>query len=172
MKLKAFERIIEALNNNDIKYLIAGGLAVVAHGYVRFTADIDLILDLSETNVKEAMRIFKELGFIPRAPVNIESFADKKLREQWIQEKNLKVFSLWNKQYPLTEIDLFVSSPVIFEKAYEQAVYFELKPGLKASFLSFDDLIETKKLAGRPKDIDDIKNLLVVHGSKKEDHNV
>ena len=82
---------VKDINNNDIKYLIAGGLAVVAHGYVRFTADIDLILDLSETNVKEAMRIFKELGFITRAPVNIESFADKKLREQWIQEKNLKM---------------------------------------------------------------------------------
>ena len=172
MKSKTVERIIEALNKNDIKYLIAGGLAVVAHGYVRFTADIDLILDLSETNVKKAMHIFKDLGFIPRAPVNIESFADKRLREQWMQEKNLKVFSLWHKQYPLTEIDLFVNSPVIFEKAYEQAAYFALKPGLKASFLSFNDLIETKKSAGRPKDIDDINNLLLVRGSKKEDHNV
>jgi len=43
---RSVEAIVDALNAAGVRYLIAGGLAVVAHGYVRFTADVDLILDL------------------------------------------------------------------------------------------------------------------------------
>jgi len=38
---RSVEAIIGALNAARVRYLVAGGLAVVAHGYVRFTADID-----------------------------------------------------------------------------------------------------------------------------------
>ena len=41
MKLKSISTIFQSLNEAGVKYLLAGGLAVVAHGYVRFTADID-----------------------------------------------------------------------------------------------------------------------------------
>jgi hypothetical protein len=33
---------------------VAGGLAVVAHGYVRLTMDIDLIIQLEDKNLNEA----------------------------------------------------------------------------------------------------------------------
>ena len=39
MERRSIEVIIRALNEAHVRYLIAGGLAVVAHGYVRFTAD-------------------------------------------------------------------------------------------------------------------------------------
>ena len=43
MEKRSVEAIIRALNAASARYLVAGGLAVVAHGYVRFTADVDLI---------------------------------------------------------------------------------------------------------------------------------
>ncbi len=37
MKLTSFEALVAALESAGVRYLIAGGLAVVAHGYARFT---------------------------------------------------------------------------------------------------------------------------------------
>ncbi len=42
MKLASLEAIVRALNEGSVRYLIAGGLAVNAHGYVRLTQDVDL----------------------------------------------------------------------------------------------------------------------------------
>jgi predicted nucleotidyltransferase len=42
MKIDDVGTILRALNDANVRYLIVGGLAVVAHGYVRFTQDIDL----------------------------------------------------------------------------------------------------------------------------------
>ncbi len=46
MKVDDIRTILRALNDADVRYLIVGGLAVVAHGYVRFTQDIDLVIQL------------------------------------------------------------------------------------------------------------------------------
>ena len=51
MEKHSVDAIVGALNMANVRYLVAGGLAVVAHGYVRFTADIDLIVDLEPANV-------------------------------------------------------------------------------------------------------------------------
>ena len=45
MVVRSLEVIFLALNNAGVRYLVAGGLAVVAHGFVRFTNDVDLIVD-------------------------------------------------------------------------------------------------------------------------------
>jgi predicted nucleotidyltransferase len=46
MKVDDVRTILRALNDANVRYLIVGGLAVVAHGYVRFTQDIDLVVQL------------------------------------------------------------------------------------------------------------------------------
>ena len=94
MRKQSVEHIVRALNGASVRYLIARGLAVVAHGYLRFTADIDLILDLDEDNAKRALAALKALGYCPRAPVEMEEFADAQTRARWVREKKLAVFSL------------------------------------------------------------------------------
>jgi hypothetical protein len=59
--------IVEGLNAAGARYLIAGGLAVVAHGHVRFTADVDIVLDMSGANLERAIRALGGLGYRPRA---------------------------------------------------------------------------------------------------------
>lgn len=44
MKLISFEAIVRTLNEAGIRYLVAGGLAVSAHGYLRFTKDADFVI--------------------------------------------------------------------------------------------------------------------------------
>ncbi len=45
MEVRSIEAIVRSLNDAGVRYLIAGGLAVIAHGYTRVTQDVDLILD-------------------------------------------------------------------------------------------------------------------------------
>lgn len=168
MQKHSVEAIIRALNGAQVRYLIVGGLAVVAHGYLRFTADVDLIVGFEKENLKKALQALTKLGYRPRAPVSIEEFADSASRTTWIKEKGMIVFSLWSAQHEFTEIDLFVESPFDFDKAYSKAAHLELIPQLPATFVSLEDLISLKKEAGRPEDLLDIEKLKMIRGKTND----
>ena len=65
MKVDDVRTILRALNDANVRYLIVGGLAVVAHGYVRFTQDIDLVVQLERENVLRAMNALTAIGYRP-----------------------------------------------------------------------------------------------------------
>jgi len=159
MRQKTLVKIFEALNRENVRYLVAGGLAVVAHGYLRFTADLDLVLDMDEENLSRAMQVFESIGYRARAPVTLMDFVDSEKRKRWAREKNLTVFSLWSEKYPFTEIDIFVDPPIAFEDAYKSRVRLEVADKVDASFIGFDELIHLKKKAARPRDLEDIERL-------------
>jgi hypothetical protein len=152
------ERILQALEQSGARYLIVGGVAVVLHGYPRFTADLDLVLALDSPNVLLALRSLHALGYKPRAPVPVEQFADEEIRKSWIEEKGLVVFSLWSSQFPVTQVDLFVQEPFPFEEAYARALRADLGFAT-VTVASIADLIELKRRAGRAKDLEDIEAL-------------
>jgi hypothetical protein len=159
MERRSVELIVRSLNEARVRYLVAGGLAVVAHGYVRFTADVDLLLDLAPDNAARAVRALAGLGYRPRAPVPIEDFARPEQRAVWMRDKDMMVFSLFSPDHPATEIDLFVDPPIDFERAWTAAARMEVAPGVEAIVLGRADLIEMKRRAGRPVDIEDARHL-------------
>lgn len=163
MQKHSVEAIIRALNDAEVRYLIVGGLAVIAHGYMRFTTDVDLLLDLEQDNVQRAIAVLQSLDYRPRLPIAITDFADTHKREQWVNEKNLIVFSLASTQHPLTEIDIFAQNPFSFTQAYETAAWKEVVVGLTAPIISLEDLLRLKQQAGRPQDINDIARLKELH---------
>jgi hypothetical protein len=167
MEKGSVEAIITALNRSNVRYLVAGGLAVVAHGYLRFTADVDLIVDLERANLGRAIEALDTLGYRPRAPVPFEQFAEPALRQQWVRDKGLTVFSLYSSEHPATEIDLFVESPVDFDQAYVGARWMEVAPGITASFLGLADLLLLKRRSGRPQDLLDVDKLNAIAAQAK-----
>jgi len=44
MNANSFLMIADALNNASVRFLVVGGLAVGAHGHVRYTNDVDLVI--------------------------------------------------------------------------------------------------------------------------------
>jgi hypothetical protein len=159
VEVRSIQAIVRALNEAEVRYLIAGGLAVLAHGYMRATADLDLILDLSEENLRKALTALTALDYRPKPPVAIELFADAATRAQWVREKGLTVFSLFSPAHQTVDIDLFVEAPLDFARAYAEAERQEIVPGLPAVFVSLPDLLAMKRQAGRTKDLIDIENL-------------
>jgi hypothetical protein len=152
------ERILRALEESRCRYLVVGGVAVVLHGHLRFTADLDLVIALEADNLRNALDSLQGLGYRPRAPVSLEEFADPEARGRWVQQKGLTVFSLWSPSCPATEIDIFAEEPFPFEDAYRRAVRADLGVTTVA-VVHLSDLIAMKRAAGRPQDIEDVRAL-------------
>ena len=156
---KSLVAIIGALNAARVRYLVVGGLAVVAHGYLRYTADVDLVLDPDPESLKRAIAALAGLGYRPRAPVPFETFADPVNRASWRRDKGMLVFSIHSPDHAATEIDLFLDSPFDFDQAYSEAFSGEVAPGAVATFVSRPRLIAMKRAVGRPQDLSDVQKL-------------
>src|SRR5262245_43586269 len=100
MERRSVETVVGSLNRANVRYLVVGGLAVVAHGFVRFTADIDLVLDPDPAALRRAIVALVGLGYRPRAPVPFEDYADPAKRTSWMRDKGLTVFSVFSDQHP------------------------------------------------------------------------
>jgi hypothetical protein len=55
MTAESVARIVEALNRSGCRSLVAGGLAVVAHGYLRYTDEMDIALDSESAANRSAL---------------------------------------------------------------------------------------------------------------------
>lgn len=118
MRLASFEAIVRALNEANVRYLVAGGLAVNAHGYLRFTKDADFVIQLIPDNIARTFAALQPLGYKPLAPVTAEQFAERATRESWIRDKNMQVLQLWSDYHRETSIDIFVQEPFPFDEEY------------------------------------------------------
>lgn len=76
-----YEEVFRALNKAKVKYVVAGGVAVVLHGYRRNTDDLDLYVLLEEKNLDYLFDALKSAGYSPKVPVTKEQFKDKRQRE-------------------------------------------------------------------------------------------
>ena len=132
-----------------MRYLVAGGLAVNVHGYLRFTKDVDLVVQLESDNILRALTALGALGYRPTIPVRAELFADK----------GMQVFQLWSDQHRETPIDIFVTEPFAFDQEYSQALVKPLQDDLSVPFVTIPTLIRMKQLADRPQDRIDIEHL-------------
>ena len=139
--------------------MVVGGVAVVLHGHPRFTADLDLVVELTASNASAAIAALQTLGYRPRAPVRAEDFAVEDIRASWRKDKGLTVFSLWSSSYPGTEVDLFVEEPFDFEEAWSRRLDALLEDATTVHVVGIDDLRALKASVGRPKDVDDIAQL-------------
>ncbi|RJQ32136.1 MAG: hypothetical protein C4562_03655 [Actinobacteria bacterium] len=162
-----YQKIIEKLHEKDIKYLVVGGIAVNLYGYIRATADLDILILLDHINTAKFVEITKELGYKPRVPVNIDDFSNASKRESWIKEKNMKVFSVYNPNNTMEHIDVLIENYIDFDKAFERREVIKLD-NTEINLINIDDLIKLKKVSGRDRDMIDIKALTKIKELKNE----
>ena len=159
MEMRSIEAIVRALENASVRYIIVGGLAVNAHGYSRMTRDIDLVIQLESSNTQRGPEALLGAGYRLMIPEKPEAFADPEMRERWRTEKGMIVLKLWSDEHRRTPIDVFVYEPFDFDREYDSAVWVEISPGLRAPIISLPALLQMKREAGRPRDLEDINEL-------------
>ena len=158
--------LFKALNDADVKYVVVGGFATVLHGYARLTMAVDLMVDLAPQEATRAMQTLESLGFKPRAPVPAAQFADAAKRQEWIEQKGMKVFSFHNPANPMLTIDVFVQHPIPFTDLCARAERMVIE-GVPVYICSIEDLITLKQQAGRPLDLLDIEKLRIIQEKRK-----
>ena len=141
-------RAVDALRNANVPYAICGGLAVVIHGYVRLTDDIDLLILPSD--ILKAKRALQSAGFgfsnpeplvLPHgqaASLMIHRMLRMEGEDHLILdmiEANDSLQSVWNTKQ---------------EYAWE---------GRSIHVVSLEGLVQMKQRAGRPQDLADIAHL-------------
>lgn len=159
MRVSSLETIFRALNQAQAEYLVVGGVAVIAHGHMRLTNDLDLVLSLSSERLPAALRALASVGLRPRIPVDIQHFANPELRLQWQEEKGMVVFNLFHLSDSDLVVDIFVVEPFDFAVEYRDAKLQEFAPGLLVPVVSLSRLIAMKTEVGRPQDLIDAEKL-------------
>lgn len=141
-----FRDFINALNEQNVKYILVGGFSVILHGYSRTTGDMDIWVNRSKDNYKKLKNAFAQFG-MPVFDMTEENFL---FHPAW------DVFTFGT---PPVAIDIMVRiEGMNFLDCYKNAVTFE-DDGLKIKTIHRSNLIEAKKRAARFKDLDDLENL-------------
>ncbi|MGB7055990.1 MAG: hypothetical protein WBE28_11795 [bacterium] len=155
------EDILRSLEKEHIDYAVIGGIAVVLYGYVRFTKDIDLLIDFSEDNVRRFIKVLAALNFQPGVPIDPLDMADERKREEWMREKNVKVITFYNPESQLLQIDVLITKNLADMKKIRKTL-----DGFEISLVDYDELLKMKKETARPTDLIDIEKLEEIRKSR------
>ena len=140
---KDFQDFIQALNNNEVKYILVGGYAVILHGYIRSTADMDIWVKKTKGNYQKLKKALNEFG----APSILES--------EFLGDE----FNVWGIGREPNKIEIMSEvKGLVFDGAYKESTFYH-QGNLRIRFLHFNHLLESKKAAGRFKDKNDIEQL-------------
>lgn len=153
-----YEDIFRRLNEREVDYVVVGGVALVLHGVIRLTADLDLMVHLEEKNLTRFIETMEELGYRPKVPAPARSLLDPQMRQRFVEEKNMKVFSFYHPQEAVSLVDIFIDEPADYGTIKAHSV--KIRSGSTIiPIVSIDDLITLKRISGRPQDLADIAAL-------------
>src|SRR3990172_6491142 len=143
--------LLQTLSDEQVQYVLVGGLAVQLHGFLRSTFDIDLVLAMNDENLSRFIAIAQGYGLVPVIPVPMDSLRNASLIDQWHREKGMLAFALREPHIGGSMVDVLVRSDVPYDRLMANAVAGELF-GRKVWIASIDDLLVMKRIANRPKD--------------------
>jgi predicted nucleotidyltransferase len=139
-----FKELLMSLNSNGVRYLLIGGYAVIIHGYIRFTADLDVVVSNSPENVEKCVAALAEFGF-----------GETKLGpELFSQPGSLVRIGV----EPIRIEMLNYLKGLDFDEAYERRIAYSVED-IKIDVISLPDLITNKTAVHRPKDLLDVQEL-------------
>ncbi len=153
-----FLDIFRKLNEKQLDYVVIGGVALVMHGVVRLTADLDLMVAMDRGNLQKLIDAMAELGYRPRVPEPPEALLEPAKRTFWREEKHMEVFSFYDPAKPLALVDVMINEPIGYAQIKRGTVIMSAGR-VEIPVAGVDDLIALKRISGRPQDLEDIKAL-------------
>ena len=150
--MTGFARILEDLNEAEVRYVLIGGIALIRHGVVRATRDIDAVFDPDEENVDRIQALVTKWNAtrpdgssIPRNGIS--------------PERSIHLST------PMGDLDLVteVIAGFPFQQLLERAEVRKVD-GVEAPICSLADLVAMKRAVGRERDLADLADLEAAHG--------
>ena len=139
------DRILRALLDADVRFVLIGGLASQVHGSPSLTGDVDICFELEGENLARLAGALDTLAAIRRElPPGIAAPIDARALQAG------DVFALTTR---FGDLDLLAHPDpgLDFEVLAERSIAAEVL-GVKVRVASLEDLMAMKRAAGRPKD--------------------
>lgn len=162
-----YEEILREFQKQKVKYVLVGGIAVNLLGFLRSTADMDILVEMSNNNLRKVVTILKKKGYQVKQPVDPMEIANEKTRQDWIHNKHMKAFNFY-KEDELKEVDIIIESPVPYEEAKKNTLKIRIG-NMILPIISIDNLVKMKKNTGRSVDkfdIEELKKIKKLKGAK------
>ncbi len=142
--------VFASLHRHDVRYVVIGGIAAVLHGVPRATFDLDILIEATPANAERLLAAFTEAGL---ATATLTSASEILANEITIFKDRVR-------------IDVQTLTPgLAFETAWAGRVEMAYQ-GRPFHVASRADLIASKRAAGRPIDLEDVR--LLEAGSAKD----
>ena len=139
-----FKDFIQALNENNVRYLVIGAYALAFHGHPRYTKDIDIWLWMDDKNATNALKAIAQFGFASLG-LSADDFLEP---DTFIQ-----------LGFPPNRIDLIIGlKGMNFERCYTSKIEVEFED-VTVNFIDLENLKKTKRIAGRLQDLADLEKL-------------
>ena len=139
-----FSDLLRLFNDNHVRYLVIGGYAVIQYAEPRYTKDLDMWISTDTNNAAAVYRALKAFG-APLVGLTEADFAEEGY--------------FYQMGFPPVRVDILMGIPGgDFEQAWNNRNEVDFD-GLVVSFISRQDLIDSKKASGRPQDLIDADNL-------------
>lgn len=157
-------RIFETLQRHRVEYLTIGGVAVNAHGHVRNTRDVDVLIEWSAENMRRLAAALTELD------AQLSGVDADLLDVDPHDSDDLLNGGNFTLRTAAGGLDLFDPSEIPGGRPYA-----EMRPraveavveGVSIRAVGFDDLIRLKREAGRDRDLEDVATLLAAKRGAK-----
>jgi hypothetical protein len=147
----AFQALAAAFGAQRLRWYLFGAQAVVVHGRPRLTTDIDVAVELGERTVANLVDAMAEQGIDLRFPLDARLQAARLLPAVHSPSR--------------LPIDIVITSPGFDEEVLDRALPVQLG-GVVVPVVSPEDLIAMKILAGRPKDLEDVRGVVRACGER------
>jgi len=150
------KNIAKALLAGDISYMIIGGQAVLLYGEPRLTKDIDITLGIGIEGLPHIKRIAESINLKPLVE-DSDAFAKETL-----------VFPVADEKSGI-RVDFIFSFSSYERQAIDRAKAVRIED-VPIMFASLEDLVIQKIISGRPRDLEDIKAILIKNPEYDADH--
>ncbi len=146
-----FEDFVVLLNKQEVDYMIVGGYALAFHGKPRHTGDLDIWIDLSDSNAKKTIDVINKFGMASLGMT----------KDDFLQKGGITQIG-----YPPLRIDILNEiDGVNFKDAFINRLVIEVD-GILINYIGLDDLIRNKQTTGRRQDISDVVELNKLRNKK------
>jgi hypothetical protein len=147
-----FERLLRTMTDGDVEFLVVGGVAATLHGSARLTLDLDVMYRRTGENMERLARALAPLDpYLRGAPPNLPFHFDAETIRRGLN------FTLTTTAGAIDFLGE-MSGVGTYEAAVQRSVEVELF-GLRCRCIDLDGLIDAKRAAGRPKDLEVLAEL-------------
>jgi hypothetical protein len=148
--------VLKMLVGRGVRFAVAGGFACVAHGVVRVTMDLDLVVEVTDENLERLWDTLSGLGLVTQQPISRSQGTSAAALSRLATEKNLRALSWIHPDQPFVVVDLLVGQPLTWSEDLSQRMPLF---GVETPVLRRAELIRQKRAAGREKDLVDVREL-------------